>query len=45
MDKSLKIDVFIKKLLLVSGKKNMTVKLKEKEMMALCGKVKQIFSE
>ena len=40
MDKSFKIDSFIKKLLSVSGKKNMTVKLKEKDMVTLCTKVK-----
>ena len=45
MDKAFNVDSFIKKLLAVAGKKNHTVKLKEKNMMTLCAKVKQIFSE
>ena len=45
MDKNFNIDSFIKKLLSVSGKKTMMVKLKEKDMLTLCQKVKTIFAE
>ena len=39
------VDSFIKKLLSVRGKKNMQVKLKEKNIISVCNKAKQIFSE
>ena len=40
MDKNFNVDTFIKKLLSVRGKKNYTVKMKEKNMYTLCSKVK-----
>jgi hypothetical protein len=46
MEKSaFNVDSFIKKLLSVRGKKNMQVKMKEKNITAVCNKAKQIFSE
>ncbi len=45
MEKNFNVDSFIKKLLSVSGKKQMQVKLKEKDMLTLCSKVKTIFAE
>ena len=45
MDAKFNVDKFITSLLSVRSKKNKTVKLKEKDIMALCSRVKQIFKE